>query len=464
MARVFFFGIDGMPPQWVLDRWLPELPTFAALAAKGMSGRIRSTVPPTSIAAWTSIWSGCDPGQHGITGYLRRPHPPAPALGIVDATQVRVPRLWDILTQAGKRSIVLNVPLTYPVAPMEGLLVSDFLTPGFDGACVYPDARKEDIRRFFGGPYHFDVSEFGGYRRLGKEELVERVFRLTEEHLRWAEHLLEEPWDLFVWATVGSDRLHHTLWRYLDPEHPEHEEHPTLGGAILSYYRMLDAALARILARLPADTAVVVSSDHGMRTMHGRVNLNDWLLREGHLTLQEDYAAEVAAGPRKLDLRRVDWSRTRAYALGAYEALLYLHPEKKDRRPEEYGAFLDSLAAGIAEIPGADGRRLRTVVHRLDGMYSDAALAETPDAVVFFDDLAMGVNCDVGNPGMHSWANTVGPDDGLHAMEGTFLLAGHGVPARGTVEGTTVLDLAPTMLRLLGMEVPARMRGRPLVP
>ena len=56
MARIFFFGIDGMPPEWVLDRWLPELPTFKRLADAGVSGRIRSTIPPTSIGAWTSIF------------------------------------------------------------------------------------------------------------------------------------------------------------------------------------------------------------------------------------------------------------------------------------------------------------------------------------------------------------------------------------------------------------------------
>lgn len=460
MARIFFFGIDGMPPEWVLDRWLPELPTFKRLADAGMSGRIRSTIPPTSIAAWTSIFSGCDPGQHGITGYVRRPHPPSVPLGLVNSGDVRVPRVWNLLSDAGKRSIVLNVPMTFPTQPFNGTMVTDFLTPSFAGAGVYPESFKEDIVRVLGRPYSFDVSEFGGYRKLSREELVERVFAMTDEHLLLAEHLLSEPWDLFVWATVGSDRLHHTLWRYLDPLHPHHEQHAVFSDAIFRYYKKLDAALARMLDRLPPDTTVIVSSDHGMATMHGRVNLNDWLLREGYLVLKDDFAAEIGQGAKKLALSRVDWDKTRAYALGAYEALLYLHPEKKDRDPQSYDALFTELAAGIAAIPGADGRKLRTVVHRLDRLYGDAALAEAPDGVVYFDGLAMGANCDVGNSGMHSWANTVGPDDGLHAPEGTVILSGAGVPARGAMAPISVVDLAPTMLAVLGCPIPATMSGK----
>ncbi len=462
MPRVFFFGVDGMPPQWVLDRWLPELPTFKRLADAGCSGRIMSTVPPTSIAAWTSIFSGCDPGRHGITGYVRRPHPPSVEMGLVDATDVRVPRLWDVLTAQGKRSIVLNVPMTYPVRPFEGVMVSDFLTPGFDGPSVHPESFKKDIVDLLGHPYSFDVSEFGGYRRLTSEELVERVFAMTDEHVRLAERLLDGPWDLFVWATLGSDRLHHTLWRYLDPSHPQHERHPVFSSAILDYYKKLDGVLARMLERLTPETTVIISSDHGMATMHGRVNLNDWLLREGYLVLKDDFAAEVREGPKKLALSRVDWDRTRAFGLGAYEALLYLHPEKKDQDPAAYDALFAEIAEGIAAIPGPDGRRLETVVHRLDRLYGDAALAEAPDGVVYFDGLAMGANCDVGNNGLHSWANTVGPDDGLHAPEGTLIMSGRGVPQRDGVR-CSVTDLAPTILRLLDCPVPEHMTGKDIL-
>ncbi len=460
MARIFFFGIDGMPPEWVLDRWLPELPTFKRLADAGVSGRIRSTIPPTSIGAWTSIFSGCDPGQHGITGYVRRAHPPSISMNLVNSGDVRVPRIWDILGDAGKRSIVLNVPMTFPVRPLNGMMVTDFLTPGFDGPSVYPESLKKDIVQVLGRPYSFDVSEFGGYRKLSNEELVERVFAMTDEHLRLAEHLLTEPWDLFVFATVGSDRLHHTLWRYLDPAHPAHEKHPVFSEAIPRYYKKLDAALARILERLPPDTTIIVSSDHGMGTMHGRVNLNDWLMREGYLVLNEDFASELKQGPKKLTLGRVDWDRTRAYGLGAYEALLYLHPEKKNQDPRAYDALFAEVARGISSIPGPDGRPLSTVVHRLDEMYGDTALAEAPDGVVYFDGLLMGANCDVGNVGMYSWANIVGADDGLHVPEGTFIMSGPGVAPRGQVDTISVVDMTPTMLGLLGVPSHPRMKGK----
>lgn len=446
-----------MPPQWMLEKWLPLLPNFRAVSEQGMFGRVQSTVPPTSIAAWTSIFSGCDPGQHGITGYLRRPHPPEVQMGLVDSRDVAVPRVWDLLSEQGKRSIVLNVPMTYPVHPFNGHMVSDFLTPGFDSACVHPAERKEEIRSVLGGPYHFDVSEFGGYRRLETTDLIEKVFAQADEQLAWAEHLLDEPWDLFVFATIGSDRLHHTIWRYFDPSHPEYQEHPEYSTAVFRFYQKLDAALGRIRARLPADTTLLITSDHGMGTMYGRINLNDWLIQNGYLFLKDG----PPAAPAKLNFAAVDWNRTRAFATGAYEALLYLHPEKKDA--PDYDALLTELSHKISAIPGKDGDPLATVVHRLDALYGDAALAHAPDAVVYFDGLKLGVNCDVGNTGLYSMANSVGKDDALHTPEGTFFITGPGVPATGQVPPISVVDITPTILHALGLQPTSQMRGKNIV-
>lgn len=453
MSRVFVFGIDGMPPQWMLERWMPELPHFRALSERGMYGRIQSTVPPTSIAAWTSIFSGCDPGQHGITGYLRRPHPPDIKMELVDSRDVVVPRVWDLLSEQGKRSIVLNVPMTYPIHPFNGHMVTDFLTPGFDSACVHPAERKDEIRDVLGGPYHFDVSEFGGYRRLETGDLIKRVFAQADEQLKWAEHALNDPWDLFVFATIGSDRLHHTIWRYFDPSHPAYEYHPEYSTAVFRLYQKLDAALGRILDRLPSDTTIIVTSDHGMGTMYGRVNLNDWLIQNGYLVLK----GEMPTSPRKLDYALVDWNKTRAWATGAYEALLYVYPEKS--QAADYDTLLSELSEKIRAIPGQHGV-INTQVHRMDRLFGDAALAHAPDAVVYFDELRLGVNCDVGNVGLHSMANSVGKDDALHTPEGTFIMAGPNISARGLVDPISVVDITPTILGVLGHAPTSQMRGR----
>src|SRR5436190_1101854 len=158
--KLCIIGLDCLEPTLV-DRWLVDLPTFARLRALGSWGRMRSCTPPITVPAWSCMLSGLDPGALGIYGFRNRTGYGYDALGFATADWVKVDRLWDILGAQGKKSVLLGVPGTYPVKPVRGAMIADFMTPSLDSAWAYPAELKESVRGWLGGAdYLFDVADF----------------------------------------------------------------------------------------------------------------------------------------------------------------------------------------------------------------------------------------------------------------------------------------------------------------
>lgn len=451
--KVFVLGIDGMPPEKILE-WRNELPTISKLMEEGWYSRIRSTIPPTSIAAWSSIFSGLDPGELDIFGYTRKPFPPDFKINLINSTYVKGPRVWDILSKKGKKSIVFGAPLTYPAQPVNDVMITDFLTPGFGSNCVYPEELKKEIVEVLGGPLIFDVSEFANYRNLNSVDLIGKVTTLTEQQFTLAMHFARtKQWDFFAFINYGSDRLHHTLWRYIDSTHKHYEHHPILSPAIKNFYKFLDKKISQLLTCLDDQTTLIVTSDHGMDKMNGRININDWLRQKGLLVLKEDFRQEIEHGPKKINLARIDWSKTKAYAMGAYECFIYIN--KADREPmgivndSEYKKIIDTLSKELKQISDEEGKILNTIIYQPSEVYKPGFSAEAPDLIVYFGNLGWGVNCDVGNKGMYSWANLVGPDDALHAPDGFFIMHNPETKQKGLQPTIDTLWVTPEILRIL---------------
>src|SRR5579871_3707037 len=122
--RVAVIGLDCADPGLVLDRWLGELPTLRRLVDCGTWGRLRSVDPPITVPAWSCMVSGRDPGELGIYGFRNRTSYEYDALAVADSRSVRVDRVWDRLSHAGKHVVVVGVPQTYPPPHVHGELVS----------------------------------------------------------------------------------------------------------------------------------------------------------------------------------------------------------------------------------------------------------------------------------------------------------------------------------------------------
>ena len=122
-----------------------ELPNLARLIDGGARGPLRSTMPPSSAVAWSTFMTGRAPANHGIFGFYRS-NDHAYRARLIDSRDLDGPRFWDWLGEAGYRTGVINVPLTYPPRPLNGFLVGGMLTPGAEEIFTYPTDLTTHLR------------------------------------------------------------------------------------------------------------------------------------------------------------------------------------------------------------------------------------------------------------------------------------------------------------------------------
>jgi predicted AlkP superfamily phosphohydrolase/phosphomutase len=457
-AKVMIIGLDCAEPSLVLERWRGELPTLSGLMERGRYGRLRSVVPPITVPAWSCMMASRTPGDLGIYGFRNRADHSYDNLVVADGSAVHAPRLWDVATRYGKPSIVVGVPGTYPPRPLNGVMVSCFLTPSRESGFTYPPLLAREVEQVV-GEYLFDCTNF---RTEDKEDLLRQVYEMTDRRFQLAEHLLEtKPWELFALVEIGLDRMHHGFWKDLDELHHRHEPDGPYAGAILDYLRHLDGLIARLLEHADEETVVLVVSDHGAKRMEGGIRINEWLRGQGLL--------QTAREPEGVSALRdvgVDWSRTTAWGEGGYYGRVFLNVRGREPEgtvePEDFERVRDELAELLAAIPGPDGEPLATRVYRPEEVY-DEVNGIAPDLLVYFDDLAWrAVGTVGGDEGVHTFENDTGPDDANHAQDGLLIMAGPGVEP-GQAETMSLLDVAPTVLELLGLEPLPAMRGSSLL-
>ncbi len=464
--KVFVIGLDCGEPSLVFDKWRDDLPNLRHLMEGGAYGPLTSSIPCITVPAWCSMTSSKDPGVLGFYGFRNRADYSYDKMSIATGAAVQTPRVWDLLGQAGKQVILSGVPQTYPVQPVNGYLVSDFLTPSVQSQYTHPNEFRHEIDRLLGGrEYDVDVHQF---RTPDKSFLVKQIQEMTEKHFIVLNHLLKtKPWDFFMFVEMGVDRIHHGMWSYMDPAHPKHEPGNPYQNAIKEYYQVLDRELGAMLSALDDDTAVLVVSDHGAQTMDGGICINEWLRREGFLVLKEE---PVRQGNRPIPIEKVevDWEKTTAWGAGGYYARIFLNVQGREPQgtipPADYEQVRDRLAAAIETIPDPQGRRLHTVCHRPEAIYREVRNFP-PDLIVYLGDLRWRAVGSFGFDSIYTLENDTGPDDANHAQDGMIIYYDPRQNWHGRrLSGLNLMDVAPTVLHLMGQPIPDDMQGRIIQP
>ncbi len=301
-ARVLIIGLDGATFD-LIEPWVAagDLPNLAGLMRAGAWGRMRSTVPPATFPAWTSLMTGVNPGKHGVYDFSRRV-PGAYRVEFVNATYRQWPSAWRHLSREGKRVAVIGLPATYPPEPINGLCISGFDSPvatGIDRSFVHPPELFDELVQAV-GPYEitgFQELHIGpGWHQAALDRLLQAARRRTEI----AAYLLDrEPWDCFFVHYGESDTVAHHFWAAHDPGSPryDHDLAANLGNAIHTVYRALDRAVGELVARGGSEATVMVVSDHGSGGTGQRiVYLNRWLNQQGWLQFaRPDVVGQIAA-------------------------------------------------------------------------------------------------------------------------------------------------------------------------
>lgn len=465
--KVMVIGLDCAAPELVFDKWKDELPTFRKLYSGGLYGELESSIPAITVPAWSSMMSSKDPGTLGIYGFRNRRDYSYDNLYIATGAAVKEPRVWDILGEAGKRVVLVGVPQTFPIKPVNGVCISSFLTPTLESGFTYPSELAEKVLSI-APRYEVDVRNF---RTPDKDWLLKQLWDMTEMRFRVLNHLLEnEPWDYFMWVEMGVDRIHHGMWSFMDPGHRRYEPGNKYENSIKEYYQLIDAQLAHMLDKIDDETMVLVLSDHGGKKMDGGICINEWLWRNGYLVLKEDPPEMFDENGKRILTPfakvEVDWEKTRAWGQGGYYGRVFLNVEGREPqgviKREDYERVRDELIEQFKAIPGPDGEDLGTVVYKPQEIYRKVRNVP-PDLIVYWGNLNWRSVGSFGHGGIYTFENDTGPDDANHAQNGMFILYDPANPeSNREIMGRQLMDVAPTILELMGVPVPSDMQGRRL--
>jgi predicted AlkP superfamily phosphohydrolase/phosphomutase len=453
MPRLCIVGLDCLSPQLVFSDYWSSLPTLRSLAAEGVAVPLVSCHPPITVPAWAAMMTGCDPGMLGVYGFRDRADRSYHGRRLASSLSYHQAPLWTLLSRSGVRCRVIGVPQTYPPKPLNGYMVTGCLTPSHTPV-TYPPQLAPEVQALSGG-YRPDIENF---RDLSPPALLAAVQRLTASTFAVAEAwAARDDWDFLMLVDMGADRLHHGLWGTCRPEHRDFDPTHPLRDALRDYYVALDAAIGRLLGCLASDDIVLVVSDHGAQAMHGGIALNDWLRATGRLVVR----GPPPAAPVPFCPDAVDWERTTAWADGGYVGRIYLNVRGREPcgvvAPDKVDATLDALTAELATLPGQEAAPHRAL--RPPAIYREVN-GVAPDLLVYLGELRYRALGSLGHPALRVHENDRGPDSANHAPHGVLIMRdGLGPRNLGL---PSLYDIAPTVLKHMGVAPPANMIGSAL--
>jgi predicted AlkP superfamily phosphohydrolase/phosphomutase len=401
------------------------------------------------------MFSGVDPGTLGFYGFRHRRQHSYTETYVPTSRQMPVPSVFELASAAGRRVGVIGIPMGYPPPAVNGFYVSDFLTPSGAHEFTHPPELGPQLEQTY-GPYPFDVV----FRSSERKELFSQIVRMTETRFRIAAELLSrEPWDLFAVHEIGTDRFHHAYWKYFDQTHPDFVPGNPFARVAEEYYAVVDRGIASLLDRAPANTAVLIVSDHGSMAMRGCFCINQWLVERGYIVLK----GPVPAGT-PLEKAPVDWDRTTVWSSGGYYARIFFNVRGRESRgivaPGQVPALRRRLEAELTTIRDPEGHPMAVRVLDPAQVYRQV-MGDAPDLMLYFDELSYRSAGTLGHPSLCLRENDTGPDDAVHSFNGVFLWTDaerRGPPFE--LADQQIRDVAPTVLRYLGVPIPPYVQGR----
>jgi predicted AlkP superfamily phosphohydrolase/phosphomutase len=498
-SRVFCLGLDG-GTFTLLEPWARDgaLPNIGRMMAEGTRAPLESVILPFSPQAWGSFMTGVNPGRHGVFGFKRKV-PDGYAFRLVNNKDLKSETLWALLSDLGRKVIVVNVPTTYPPESVNGVLVSGMDAPGLESAFVHPPTLKDELLRVV-PEYVIHLHIGDGYldSDVKRRNAVKGLVEMVDGRAKLVLHLLKNyDWDLFVVNFAAIDQVQHHFWQSMN----------TAGefrDAIRTVYQRVDEVLGEITAGLPPDTTRFVLSDHGAGPVSSHVFfVDEWLREQGFLAFKRRALAAslfrrfvlslLGLASRRLPshvkdtlmrrfpqlrarsqgfIRRslTDWFATQVYS-GEHPATLRINLKGRDRYgtvdPEKYEALRETLIERLAALKHPQtGEPFIDRVYRREELYRGPYVEMAPDLIIFPKDFAHQVRGGPFPPGFRHRRAIAEKEgrrfflQGTHRVDGVFVAHGPGIRRGHSVGPLHITDLFPTILYALGAAIPQNLDGR----
>jgi predicted AlkP superfamily phosphohydrolase/phosphomutase len=421
----------------------------------------------------------------------------------------RAKTIWETIGERGGKSIVINVPLTYPPKAFKGVMISGFPTPVSRGDYTHPRGLLSSLKERFG---NVDIHKPPVLYRKGIEEsLTEKLLEITRQQTEITKYLMDSmDWNLTISVYDATDVMGHYFWAYLDRDHPKYD--PKLAERVSQEVKdvhiALDHAIGELAEAAGPEAMTLVVSDHGFGPVYYGVYMNNWLLEKGYLHLKNSIGTrtkywafkrglhtynllqlakalrivrsiESAYSSKSMPVRllratalsmgNIDWDTTRVYSSGNL-GQLYLNLKGREPRgtvdPKDAEALVSELVVAIKELedPSTHRRMFDYVRAKSDAFVGDAN-SNAPDVIFFDEEMKYSAHrmFELGS----SKLVTLHPlYSGNHKMDGIMFACG---PRIKNISSTSipgappaVVDLAPTILHWLGCDIPDEVDGRPL--
>ncbi|NOQ53848.1 MAG: hypothetical protein GQ558_04490 [Thermoplasmata archaeon] len=441
--RTVVLAIDGTPYS-LLRRLMDDgiMPNYKRMVGNGTFTRMYSTQPTVSSVAWTSFMCGKDPGGTNIFGFTDLA-PNSYQLDIPDSTSIKSKLVWEHLTDMGKRSVTMGVPISYPTRPINGVMVGCFLSPKLDKA-VHPPEYLKLLKRI---DYRLDTDAW-----LAREDLDKFWLELNVVFDRRRETMLHfvrnEKWDVLMVHFMETDRLMHFMIDQF-----EKGEEPWR-SRFLEFFGRVDRLIGRLDEDVPIEDNLIVLSDHGFTPLKYEVYPNRVLYEEGLLKFKSwppKSIMDIGEGSRAfvMDPARIYVNVKGKYPMGTVDP--------GDR------AWVADEVAGLLEDKLLDpetGEKMVAAIHKRDDIYSGPWVENGPDIVLepkWGYDFKGAVNKETltGRTalcGMHTYE-----DAHLYIRERQI-----SQPGSGPEGAPAIQDVVPTMLAMMGLRVPEEMTGKVL--
>lgn len=483
-------GLDSASPQFI-DQWIDELPNLKSLRQRGTYGVLESIVPPSSMPAWQCFATGKNPAKIGVWGFLSIGRDRQLKYG---KTTPDLGCFWDLCSAAGMKVGVFNVPGTYPVYPVNGFMVAGFPTPP-GKVWAYPSEIMKKLDKAVDG-YEIDVpltkpTEMRG----GETGYLAQVERLHVKSVESAKHLIRwyQP-DVFMMTLQGLDLVQHDFTRYMGKPESKY------ANIVHDWYVRLDEAIGE-LEQFARPTIMLTLSDHGSMAISTSFHVNEFLKSNEMLTVKRRITKkkdpELYTRLRKIVLKTlpaetirtiyrltpdslahrltvsaefermlmnlvdsIDWPKTKAFSTGGPEAAVYLNYEYKTLGgdPKERSELLEQLKRLFSSLTHPKtGEKIAPVFHMKEDVFQGPFEGEAPDMAVelFCGNEKIHIKITFGSGEFWSFSPHLSSE---HIREGFWSMAAPGF-SKGKRMDAGILDMAPTLISLLGLKVPADVDG-----